>query len=63
MGNPVYLIYEDDYGSIFSPKILTKVCRTKEEADAYVKDLHPWMYYVDTVDESSDYPKFHGGLF
>jgi len=62
----VYLIYEDDYGGLFSPWFLTKVFIDEEEANKYMKS-NKWLSVVRVSeyqgDDLSAYPNSIGGLF
>jgi hypothetical protein len=62
--NTVYLIYEDDYGGMFSPYILTKVCKTEEEAKRYIEGKG-WLARIVPYGEREDgkYPEYNGGKF
>jgi hypothetical protein len=62
----VYLVYEDDYGSTFSPYFLTTIYRDKEKAIAYVKSrngLAMLKEFEDKGDNLESYPHSLGGLF
>lgn len=60
----VWLIYEDDYGSTFSPYVLTKLVRDEDEAIAYCR-RHSAIYvgHKDRGDNLANYPQHRGGLF
>jgi len=59
----VFLIYEDDYGGMFSPYVLTHVFETKDEAENYKNGS--WLVRIieHPKREDSNYPKHNGGLF
>ena len=63
----VWLVYEDDYGGMFSPYFLTQVFTDEEAAKsysaaAYLDTIIRESEYAGTLDLSA-YPKSIGGLF
>jgi len=65
MEKQVWLIYEDDYGGLFSPYILTKVCESEKEAWDYAKEKLASVVqsgYAGSLDTSA-YPYYHGGKY
>jgi hypothetical protein len=61
----VWLIYEDDYGGLFSPYVLIKVCKSEQEANEYCKGncLTRIVQSGYNGDGIENYPYYHGGLF
>jgi hypothetical protein len=62
----VYLVYEDDYGGLFSPWFLTQVFADEDEAIKYCKS-HKWLSTMRCYEcrglDLSAYPQSIGGLF
>jgi hypothetical protein len=66
MDKQVWLVYEDDYGGLFSPYVLTKVCESEKEAWDYIGERKLARVvqsgYAGTLDTSA-YPYYHGGKY
>lgn len=60
----VYLVYIDDYGSIFSPYYLQGVYRDIDAASRVAKAMCGMIIeHNDLGDDMSCYPKTLGGMF
>jgi hypothetical protein len=61
----VWLVYEDGYGGLFSPYVLTKVYESESEAWKYAKGKYATVVerrYAGTLNVSA-YPYYYGGKY